>query len=140
MTELIFDRTRVDVVQGTEKGFYGSNDLNRVEGAVAQLLEQAKALDIYLPLVTKTDWALTDTFSQDSWPTKQQMARYLGNVSRLCAACGVQMPLPATMENLNWEGANQIERALYEINRRITAGVQTFRFSGEVFAGEENII
>ena len=40
---LITDRTLEDVLLGTEKGHYGEADLNRVEYAVAELYELAKA-------------------------------------------------------------------------------------------------
>ena len=140
LTELIFDRTQADVLSKTEKGYYGSKDLNRVENTVAQLQELAKQLGVQLQLETKTDWVLTDTFSQESWPTKRQMRRYLSNVAQLCAACGIQMPLPTTMEGLDWVGANQIEEALHHTGQRIKTVTQTFHFSGELFAGEENIL
>lgn len=134
---LITDRTKADVLLGNEKGRYGIADLNRVEGAVAELLVLAKPLDINIEQV-KTDWNLPGTFSATEWPTVGQMRRYLGNVSRLCRAVEVMANLPASMEDLNWEGANQIERALLAVEARINHIIEVFRYSGEFFAGEEN--
>lgn len=140
MTELIFDRTREDVLQGNEKGHYGEKDLNRVELAVEQLQGQARKLDVLLSLQTKTDWEFPNAFSGDRWPTKPQMARYLQNVMQLRDSCGVYAPLPTSMERLDWVGANQIEKALHLTWKRIESILQAYRFSGDLFAGEENIL
>lgn len=138
--QLISDRTYTDVLMKTEKGVYGPADLNRVETAVAELAEMAKALDVQDDFVVKLDWTFPGLFSSDEWPIVSQMRRYLGNVSRLCRAVELTADLPVSMENLSWEGANQIERALEQVNARIQTTLQTFRFSGEIFAGEESYL
>ena len=135
---LITDRTLEDVLLGTEKGHYGVADLNRVEQAVAELYELAKALGIYPPGEIKTDWDLFTLFSSETWPTQHQMQRYLANITHLCKAVQAASGLPATMENLTWDDANRIEEALLLTYPRICNALQIFRFSGEVFAGEEN--
>lgn len=135
--QLIIDRTEADVLLRNEKGYYKSSDLNRVEAFTEALLPLLPQMDIHLTLETKTDWALTDAFSQDSWPVKRQMQRYLGNVRALCDAVGLQPALPESMERLTHIGANQIEQALLDVHGRIEGVLSTYRFSGEVFAGEE---
>lgn len=137
---LITDRTKSDVLLGTEKGVYGIADLNRVESAVAELLALAKALDVRCNLKVKTDWGLPGEFSAETWPAKGQMERYLSNVNRLCQAMELAADLPSSMDHLTWKGANQIEQALLLTYARIQNILQTFRFSGELFAGEENRI
>lgn len=135
---LVTDRTRADVLLGTEKGQYGIADLNRVEGAVAELSALAKALDIHYEPEVKTDWDLPGVFSSDRWPTQEQMTRYLSNVAGLCNAVEIAADLPVTMEHLNWEGANRIEQALNLVYTRIETILQAFQYSGEFFAGEES--
>lgn len=132
---IITDRTKTDVLLGTEKGRYNYEDLNRVEQTVKYLSELTKELDAYREMTTKTDWQLPGRFDARLWPTKEQMARYLGNVAALCETVGVPCNLPVSMEHLTWEGANQIERALLAVHARIDAIMQTFQFSGELFAG-----
>lgn len=132
---LITDRTKTDVFLGTERGSYNDHDLNRVEQTVKYLSELTKELDAYREMTTKTDWQLPGRFDARLWPTKGQMARYLGNVAALCEAVGVHCDLPASMEHLTWEGANNIEKALLAVHARIDAVMQTFQFSGELFAG-----
>ena len=135
---LITDREKADVLLQTEKGRYGPEDLNRVERAVAELSNLAKALDVHYAPEVKTDWGLPGAFSASAWPTRQQMARYLENVAGLCAAVEVSANLPCTMENLSFQDANRIEEALEAVYLRIQRILQTFRYSGTFFAGEEN--
>ncbi len=138
--DLITDRTEADALLGNAKGSYGYEDLNRVETAVAQLCDIIKRLDIHLDITTKTDWSTPDAFSPDTWPTAGQMQRYLGNVHRLCDALSLAVNLPGAMAHLNFEGANEIERALLLAYQRVRGILQAFQFSGELFAGEEYVI
>lgn len=135
--ELITDRTKSDVLLGTEKGYYGVADLNRVESAVAELAGIARLLDICGDIQVKTDWGEPDAFSAAQWPTAVQMRRYLDNVHHLCDTVELAASLPASMESLTWEGANQIEQALLLTYERLQSILQAFRFSGEFYAGEE---
>ena len=135
--QLITDRTEADVLLGNQKGRYGCSDLNRVEGIVGELLAQLPELDLHLSLDTRTDWALTDVFSPETWPVKSQMERYLGNIRAFCGVLGLQPELPQSMDFLTYEGANQIEQALLLAGKRIEAVQNTYRFSGELIAGEE---
>ena len=134
---LITDRTENDVLNGTAKGKYTAEDLNRVEQAVAELYDQAKALGIDPPGYFKTDWDSMALFSPKTWPTKKQMQRYLANITHLCEGVKAAEGLPVTMENLTWEMANNIEKALLLAYPRIQNTIQIFRYSGEIFAGEE---
>ena len=135
--QLVTDRTKADVLLGTEKGRYGEADLNRVESAVLELYQMATMLDVGKVPAIKTDWRHPEAFAPETWPTKSQMARYLMNVQRLCHAVLLAANLPATMERLTWEDANNIENALQLVYGRIQGIFQTFRFSGEFFSGEE---
>ncbi len=134
---LITDRTENDVLRGTAKGKYTAEDLNRVENAVAELYALAKNLDIYPVGTIKTDWNPWALFSPETWPTQSQMARYLANITHLCEGLKAAEGLPTTMENLTWERANNIEKALLLAYPRIQNTIQIFRYSGEIFAGEE---
>ena len=134
----ITDRTKADVLLGTEKGCYGAADLNRVEAAVAELYARAEGLDVGEKPVIKTDWALPEVFSHETWVTESQMKRYLGNVKRLCRAVELEKMLPKSMAHLTYQGANQIEKALGLMEKRMPIVLSAFRFSGEFFAGEEN--
>lgn len=137
MIDLITDRTEADVLLGTDKGSYCASDLNRVEKAVEELCTNAKALGVTFDPEIKTDWGRPGEFSASEWPTNQQMTRYLSNVSQLCEKVEIAANLPSSMEKLNWKGANQIEEALNLVYTRIQNVIQTLRYSGEFYSGEE---
>lgn len=138
MIKLIYDRTALDVLQGNTKGQYKASDLNRVEQAVEVLSALLPALDLYPVLTVKTDWCPPALFSAQEWPVQSQMDRYLENVRALVRLCGVETALPASMTNLTWQGANQIEAALHSVEERIKAVKNTYPYSGEIQSGEEN--
>lgn len=138
--ELIFDRTEADSLLGNEKGRYTYQDLNRVEAAVAELCLLAEKLDVHISLQTKTDWTKPGLFSVDTWPTQTQMQRYLQNVHVLCDALETKQPLPSSMAKLNWESANAIEKALAMTLARVQGIINNYQYSGELIAGEEQIL
>lgn len=92
------------------KGAYNYTDLNRVEKAV-EIISNARGLR----LTTKTDWTLWDV------PTQADMERYLNNVRVIHDDYFIHdvYPLPTTMNNLTYEGANQIEVLLSTIYQKI---------------------
>ena len=137
---LVIDRTLDDVIQCNAKGQYGFEDLNRVEQAVDELQKVVRSLGVEYTAQVKTDWALPGVFSADQWPTELQMQRYLGNVTRLCEAVEVSANVPASMEKLDWQGANKIEEALQLVYMRIQNILAVLRYSGEFYSGEENVI
>lgn len=134
---LVTDRTEADALLGNEKGVYSYKDLNRVETAVAQLAEYFQQLGICADLHTKTDWGLPGDFSAAEWPVESQMQRYLENVETIKRLFPVSVQLPSSMSRLTWQGANSIEQVLQTALERINGMVTTYRYSGELFAGEE---
>ncbi len=130
--EFITDRTESDVLLKNEKGYYTTNDLNRVESNVATLQEMAKGIAVFVDLKTKTNWG-----DDSDWGNKMQMGRYLQNVKVISDACGIKTRLPLSMEKLNFYGANNIEKSLEMVYNKIVNITSTFNYSGEFFAGEE---
>lgn len=135
--QLVFDRIEADALLGNEKGQYGPGDLNRVEQAVEDLVILAKQLDIHLNVVTKTNWDFEKLFSAGEWPVQSQMERYIKNIHILCDGFGLNCPLPLSMQNLDWEKANQIEEALNTAYLRVQSILDIYKYSGELIAGEE---
>lgn len=139
--KLVTDRTEIDVFLHNAKGSYGIADLNRVESAVQEVLEIANFLKIDISLETKTDWALPGLFSVDEWNTEEQMSRYLRNVEKLCDAVQVhRKDLPQSMNFLDVHGANAIERAIERAHARLMAIINDYRYSGELYSGEETVL
>lgn len=132
--EFVTDRTEEDVLLGNEKGQYTSADLNRVESNVKELAVLAEKIAVYLSLTTKIDWK-----QSDQWMNATQAERYLGNVKTLASACGIPIDLPSSMGGLDWQKVNDIEKSLEKVYCRIMSVINTFHYSGEMFAGEETI-
>ena len=135
--QFITDRTEVDALMGTAKGLYQYTDLNRVEEAVAEISTQFHALGIGLELVIKTDWEPPEDYAPESWCTEKQMSRYLENVAAIRSLFPVDIPLPQSMSDLTWEDANNIEKILKAAVERIAAIKLSYRYSGEIYSGEE---
>lgn len=145
------------------KGAYNVADLNRVESAVKIVSEALTRLPSELKAVAAQlgvawdrifdvpytaincetkDWAEADEV------TKEQMSRYLANVLAIKNALPINSPpLPRTMDNLTWQGANAIEAAISEaskaaVKRRdettqtIENAAQAWFFSDEIYSGE----
>lgn len=134
---LITDRTESDVLLRNNKGAYSYSDLNRVEGIVAQIAGRFPQLGIGLCLETKTDWGLPGDFSANTWPTASQMRRYLENITAIRSTFFIPIQLPTSMDKLTWESANNIEKVLQSANAAIGGILQTYKYSGEIYAGEE---
>lgn len=137
--EFITDRTETDVLLGNEKGVYSFTDLNRVEGNVQLLAGELAELGYFLNIVVKTDWAPPGDFSAADWPTESQMERYLENVRAIRNIFPLERngSLPKSMDKLTWQIANLIEMILEYACVQISVVKQAWKYSGEIFAGEE---
>ena len=91
------------------KGAYNYSDLNRVERAVAEISDRAG-----LNLITKTDWTMWDI------PKVSDMSRYLGNIAAIRNHFSINTNIPPSMNNLTYEGANNIELILSEAYKSLT--------------------
>ena len=127
------------ITDRTSASIYGYEDLNRVETAVEAIGRECATMGIEYYPVTKTDWALPGDFTPQSWPVHSQMVRYLDNVTRIKSLFPCAVPLPASMDRLNWISANNIEKVLKIAMEQIEGIKESYRYSGEVFAGEELI-
>lgn len=102
------------------KGAYNASDLNRVGQACAYLYDVMTAMGYDVPNYTalKTDWVISDV------PTQAQMATYITTVAALKALWSAIQTIPSTMDALTYQGANDIEKLLVEvedISQRIQA-------------------
>jgi len=115
------------------RGTYNHTDLSRVEAAI-QYLEDVLNQNGYWPwLTTKADW------SEGYTPTPGDLDRYIQNIHTLRSILPT-LPgtpeAPATMDKLNWQGANDIEKILLDIETVIERMVVAFWYMGELFMGE----
>ena len=116
---------------------YEYTDLNRVEVAVQNIVTMFPQLGIDADIITKTNWGLPGEFTVESYPVESQMIRYLSNVQKIKQLFPNVIKLPTTMENLTWVGANNIEKVLQIAFDRIDGIQKSYKYSGELYAGEE---
>ena len=133
LADLIFDRTSFDLINGTAKGNYNADDLNRVAAAVNYISEMFAQYGYSVPEVVAADWKTNDL------PRKSKIDEHH---EKTLAAIGLILypgkpdKIPETLDKLTIEGANAIERALYEL---IIAGnniPDSWYYSGELYGGE----
>ena len=130
---LITDRTEQDVTSKTAKGSYNTSDLNRVGAAMAYLRDRFNANGYDIQIDPKTTWRESDV------PTQSDMTLYLGHLGTLKSA--ITLPewtpeSPASMEDLTYSKANDIEEILEIIDTAITIMVDAVWYSGELYSGE----
>ena len=133
ITTLITDRTRADVANQTNKGFYNASDLNRVGAAVEYIAGRFTALGYACPVTVKKDWLTTDA------PTASQLETYRQNIVTLRSQIAVMQSTPeapASMAGLNYVKANDIERILLAVEDTLRRLEKTFWYSGEIYSGE----
>ena len=133
LLSLITDRTRADVANQTDKGFYNASDLNRVGAAVEYIAGRFAALGYACPVTVKKDWLTSDA------PTASQLETYRQNIVTLRGQIAVMQSTPeapASMAGLDYVKANNIEQILLDLDALITNIINSWYFSGEVYAGE----
>ena len=133
LLSLITDRTRADVENETDKGFYNASDLNRVGAAVEYIADRFTALGYACPVTVKKDWLMSDA------PTQRQMETYRQNIVTLRSRIAVMASTPeapASMAGLNYVKANNIEQILLDLDALIDKLIKSWYFSGELYAGE----
>ena len=133
LLSLITDRTRADVENQTDKGFYNASDLNRVGAAVQYVAERCAAQGYAVAVSPKTDWLASDI------PTASELETYRQNIATLRALIAVIKSTPETPETmrfLDYIKANDIERILLDLDTLLTNAALAWYQSGEIYAGE----
>ena len=133
LLSLITDRTRADVANQTDKGFYNASDLNRVGAAVEYIAGRFTSLGYACPVTVKKDWLTSDA------PTASQLETYRQNIITLRGQIAVMQSTPeapASMAGLTYVKANNIEQILLDLDALITNIAKSWCFSGELYAGE----
>ena len=130
---LVTDRTQNDVVNRTKKGYYNSEDLNRVGSAMVYLRDRLNDNGYNINIEPETAWTVSDI------PTQSDMVYYLWCLGKLKGAMTLPSGTPNapdTMENLTYTGANNIEKILEAVDDMLTKSIAFLWYSGELYAGE----
>lgn len=127
MEELIYDRTLTDVINKTKKGYYNVSDLNRAEEWCNYLAELLTGYGYPVRIETKTNWTIAD------FTYAEEMERIRSNVSKIKQAyCTYSLTpaVPDTLNRIDIEKANAIEKVLFDIDELMNKMVAEFRKSG----------
>lgn len=133
MEELIFDRKQSDLVNDTPKGNYNITDLNRVEMWCRYVADLLTSYAYPVQITTKTDWQMEDM------PTNTEMERIRTNIGKIKEAyysLTSTPELPSTINPIDIQKANNIEKILYDIDLLIKNMEASFLFCGTFYAGE----
>lgn len=130
---LVFDRTAADLAPGNPRGRYNAADLNRVGEAVAYLAGLFRALGYVVAVSPKTDWTETDI------PRRSEMNGYIGDLhafKTIPTLPSIPPEIPQSADRMTIDGANAIERYLYNLGTAEASIRENYMYAGEIFAGE----
>ena len=115
------------------KGSYNATDFNRVGAAMQAVANRFNSFGYVVSVSPKSNWTETDV------PNTADVALYLSDLATLRGVLAVMRStpeVPADMEGLTYEEANNIEKILEDINLLLTRCAQAWYYSEDVFSGE----
>lgn len=125
-----------EFIDPTLKGAYNATDMNRVGAAVYYLADRlATQAGETAEVVAKRDWTTADI------PTIGETETYLNDVAAIRAEVEDILPettpqVPDDMVAFTYTEANDIEQILWDVNEAITKIMFSWRYAGEIYAGE----
>jgi hypothetical protein len=120
---------------GDMKGAYNASDLNRVGAVLNYLMYSLRDMG-YLTgneFYAKTDWTVADV------PTAADLSYYLSCVATIRGVLSVWATTPATPPDngsLDYIGANDIEKILFDVDALIDNVNDALYYSGDLYSGE----
>lgn len=133
MEKLIYDRTKLDIINLTSKGHYNYIDLNRIESWCQYLAERLTSYSYTVSILTKTNWTMLD------FPTQSEMERIRQNINTLKQAYFSFTQIPGNLEYMTWEKANDIEKILNEIDYILRHMENNLVYCGVAGCGQNRI-
>lgn len=133
MDNLIFDRTQEDVTNKTEKGYYNTSDLNRVESWCRYLADELNNVGYNITITTNTDWTSTDL------RTASHMERIRTNIRALMTGYHYITTIYSNAESFDYIKANNWEKILDEIYHLLWGMTDWYVYSGVANAGQNRL-
>lgn len=114
-------------------GAYNATDLNRVGEAMKYIAEELREYALSVSISPRTNWAMGEI------PKPADIDGYLADLKTLRAI--VDLPagtpaVPANLQGMTPETANDIERILQTVHRMLLNIAAAWFYSGEVYSGE----
>ena len=133
MNRLIYDRTQADVTNKTNKGYYNTSDLNRVEIWCRYLADELNRVGYNINITTKTDWSSADL------RTASQMERIRTNIKKIQQGYHYITTIYSNAESFDWQKANNWEKILDEIYNMIKGMENWYVYAGVSNAGQNRL-
>lgn len=117
------------------KGAYKYSDLNRVGEALNHIRNRLTDAG-YLG---GNEFSMPTTWDNSHIPTKESFTSYLSAVETIRAAMSQKRttpPTPADIGSLDFQGANDIEQILLDVDELITKMLSVRYYSGDLYSGE----
>ena len=120
---------------GDMKGAYNASDLNRVGAALNYLRDRLTAAGYLF----QSSFSARENWAVGEIPTSEQFTYYLRAVETIRAAMSRKTTTPQTPADvgaLDFQGANDIERILLDIEELINKMLAARHFFGDLYSGE----
>ena len=137
MANLIFDRTQNDVANKTKKGYYNSEDLNRVQEAMDYLYTELTKMGYVIEYKKMPYWDKTGE------PSTRSMDQYLSNLNAIKTAIKLMKETPntpETMENLTYLKANDIEKIIFDVEKVLNSMRIAFLKANQYFSHSDAVM
>lgn len=120
-----------DEITQIERGTITHNTLNRIENMQRLLCNLLNGYAYKIDITNKTDWTTSDKFTIDDFN------RILNNTKALYNRFYVFSDTPKPPDNLfSWQGANSVEKILYDIKDILGKMVSNFIYSSsDIYSG-----
>ena len=137
----IFNRTQQDLDNNTSRAYINYPDLNRIESRISELAAELTSAGYYVIIICKTDWVRHSSgISISEIPTLTQLIRIHDNIQELMnkyLVYSTTPKLPQTLEKLTIEGANGIEKILFDIKQIAQSMKIYYRECDTFYCGED---
>ena len=130
---LIYDRTQADVDNKTAKGYYNSEDMTRVDNAMAYIIEKLSAIgyDTIKAKPQLRNWV------KSSVPRVTITKQYCADVIEISKIInyGSKLTLPTSLDKFDYKRANNIEKVLHDTGMLTENIPSTWYYCGEIETG-----
>lgn len=125
------EQEKTDFAAGL-KGSYKASDLNRVGTALITIRDRLRTHDIDVPAEAREDYVLNEI------PDKAVMDAYIESANDVHDAVVNTAPRPpAGIDDLDWEGANNIEKTILAVDDVLESREVGWIYAGsDIYAGE----
>lgn len=123
---------RSEWLQGT-KGTYRASDLNRVGEAISYVAERMREAGYAVEVSPITDWKDSDYITPGA---AEKLLRELRDLRNKFTQMPGTPQVPADMENMTVQDANNMEIILADVDRLLSNMMAAWYSSGELYSGE----